>query len=352
MEDWERIISNIGLPGTEQKVYIWGAGNTSVLNHQGMIRENLYQELRVSAFIDSKLAGTNVNGFPVFHPKILDEKQPSEQFVLISTTNYRVYCEIEAICRLKGIPCCQLDAAVLKLRKEKFLQTANLLDTESRIIYNKLLEYRASCRDEYGSLFAGESYFGIHAFCRCSPNDIIVDCGAYVGDSAEQYIWKMNQFKQYTAIEPDIDNFTAMQRRFKRLREEWNLSEEKLTAIHCGVDESTGLKNLERRVDGLGSIAGGGKKNDDTVVQFWALDDLMPNGFSCLKADIESYEYRMILGAQKSIIKYHPRIAICIYHSMVDMFSIPQLIHKIEPSYHFAVRHHSYCYEETILYAY
>lgn len=32
--------------------------------------------------------------------------------------------------------------------------------------------------------------------------------------------------------------------------------------------------------------------------------------------------------------------------------SIPQLIHEIEPSYHLSVRHHSYCYEETVLYAY
>ena len=54
--------------------------------------------------------------------------------------------------------------------------------------------------------------------------------------------------------------------------------------------------NLERRVNGLGSIAGEVEKFDDTTVQFWALDDLMPKGFSFLKADIESYEYRMRQG--------------------------------------------------------
>ena len=317
-----------------------------------MVRENLYQELQVVAFIDSNLAGTIRNGLPVFHPKVLGEKKPYEQFVLISTTNDYVFLEIEAICKEKGVQCCRLDMAILKLRKEKFLQAANLFDSESQLIYNKILEYRVFCQDKFAKLFTDNVYFGIPAFCRSNPNDIIIDCGAYVGDSAEQYIWKMNQFKQYIAIEPDIENFRAMQKRFKRLRDEWNFSEEKLTAIHCGVDEITSVMNLERRVNGLGSVVGRERMGDGGKVQFWALDDLLQEGFSFLKADIESYEYRLLKGGQKHIKKYHPRMAICIYHSMIDMYSIPLFIHEIDPSYRLAVRHHSYCYEETVLYAY
>ncbi len=352
VEKWEQIIENIELPRPDQKVYIWGAGNTSVLNHQGMLREKLYQELRVVAFVDSKLAGKVINDFPVLHPNVLDKFHAAELFVLISTTNRCVFFEIENMCRKKGISCCSLDSVILKLRNEKFLQAVNLLDPGSRVIYNKLIEYRSSFHEDYRDIFAGESYFGIPEFCYCRPNDIIVDCGAYVGESAERYIWKMNRFTKYTAIEPDIQNYTAMQKRFRRLREEWNFTEEKLVAIHCGVDEVTSMMSLDRRVDGLGSIAISREKIDDMMVQYWALDDLMPDGFSFIKADIESYEYRMLLGTQKNVRKYHPRMAVCIYHSMVDMFSIPLLIHKIEPSYQLAVRHHSYCYEDTILYAY
>ena len=94
MAAWEQIVENIELPEHNQKVYIWGAGNTSVLNHQGMVRENLYQELQVVAFIDSNLAGTIRNGLPVFHPKVLGEKKPYEQFVLISTTNDYVFLKL------------------------------------------------------------------------------------------------------------------------------------------------------------------------------------------------------------------------------------------------------------------
>lgn len=58
MERWEQIIETVELPRPDQKVYIWGAGNTSVLNHQGMLRENLYQEFHVYAYLDANKAGT------------------------------------------------------------------------------------------------------------------------------------------------------------------------------------------------------------------------------------------------------------------------------------------------------
>ena len=67
---------------------------------------------------------------------------------------------------------------------------------------------------------------------------------------------------------------------------------------------------------------------------------------------ITIYAYnRMLLGARNMIKKFHPRMAICIYHNMIDLYSIPQVIYDIDPGYRLAVRHHSYGYEETVLYA-
>ena len=354
MEGWERIVDHITLPLMDQKVFIWGAGNTSVLNHQGMLRENLYEELRVAAFLDSRLAGSMFHGFSVYSPDILQEGNPDEYFVFISTTNCKVFREIEGICKSLKISCCLMDAAILKVRKRDFSFTQRLFDIHSQEIYSSLLMNRVEAKSAEPDLYTKNPYFGITEFCRPDPNDVIVDCGAYVGDTAERYIWQMEMFKKYIAIDPGADNFHAMEERFLRLRKEWNLAEDKLTAIYGGVDEFTHKLNIESRVAGLGSIA---KCETDDVdqekgVTFWKVDDLMPGGYTFLKADIESYEYRMLCGAKKTIQKYHPRMAICIYHNMVDMFSIPQLIHQIEPQYRLSVRHHSYGYEETVLYAY
>lgn len=348
MERWEELIETIQLPSPGQKVYIWGAGNTSVLNHQGMLREGLYEAFGVSAFLDRKLAGTELFGYPVLRPEVLKEEH-CDVFVLISTTNGRVFSEIAALCAEWNIPCCLMDAAVLKLKQQEFLRAAELLDPRSQAIYHKVLANRAVAGEADEELYAGESYFGLSEFCRSRADDVILDCGAYVGDSAERFLWRMEQFKQYIAVEPDEGNFHAMQRRFQRLREEWNLPEGKLIALHAGVDAVSSAKAVETRVGGLGSVMCEGSSGSE--VPFWAIDDFAKEKYTFLKADIESYEYRMLLGTRNTIQQYRPRLAICIYHNMVDMYSIPELVHAINPDYRLSVRQHSYGYEETVLYA-
>ncbi|MBQ6325280.1 MAG: FkbM family methyltransferase [Clostridia bacterium] len=349
MTGWENYIEGVELPRKGQRVFVWGAGNTARLAHEGMKREGLYEALGIEGFVDRAQAGHTLFGLPVGHPDALSR----DAFVLICTANRSALLEIDAALNRMGISHCPLEAAILKLRRNEVLQAAALLDEASREIYHRLLLNRLTLDTVPPELYHGESYFGIPEFCKSRHDDVVIDCGAYVGDSAERFIWRMEMFRHYIAIEPDEGNFRAMQRRFKRLREEWNFPEDKLMALNCGVDDVTSSRALESRVGGLGSMATEGCGS----TPFWAIDDLahkIPEMVSptFIKADIESYEFRMLSGAKETLRTHKPRLAICIYHNMVDMYSIPLLIHSIEPGYRFAVRHHSYGYEETVLYAY
>ena len=339
MTGWETYIEDVALPRKGQRVFVWGAGNTAKLAHEGMKREGLYDALGIEGFVDRALAGQAFFGFPVGHPDAL----PRDAFVLICTANQAVLLEIDATLNRMGIPHCPLEAAILKLRRNEVLRAAALLDEASREIYHRLLLNRLTLDMVPPELYHGESYFGIPEFCKSRHDDVIIDCGAYVGDSAERFIWRMELFRRIIALEPDEDNFHALQKRFSRLREEWNLPEDKIVGLCAGTDDVTCKKDIESRVGGLDSIP----VEDSGSIPFWALDDLvrqMPeaNRPTFIKANIESYEYRMLSGAKETIRTFKPRLAICIYHNMVDMYSIPLLIHSIEPSYRLAVRHHSY----------
>lgn len=83
----------------------------------------------------------------------------------------------------------------------------------------------------------------------------------------------------------------------------------------------------------------------------YSIDECITDPFDFLKADIEGYEYQMLLGAKESIKKNKPLIAVCIYHNAVDFYSILLLIQSIESKYKFAVRHHTSRLSETVLYA-
>jgi len=348
MTGWENYIESVALPRKGQRVFVWGAGNTARLAHEGMKREGLYEALGIEGYVDRALAGHTLFGFSVGHPDAL----PRDAFVLICTANQVALLEIDAALNRLGIQHCPLEAAILKLRRNEVLQAAALLDEASREIYHKLLLNRLTLDLIPPELYHGESYFGVPEFCKSRHDDVVIDCGAYVGDSAERFIWRMDKFRHIIALEPDTDNFHALQKRFSRLREEWNLSESKLFGLCAGTDDVTCKKDIENHVGGLSSIP---VENSGSTT-FWAIDDLIrqiPEAHhpTFIKADIESYEYRMLSGAKETLRTYKPRLAICIYHNMLDMYSIPLLIHSIEPGYRLAVRHHSFGCEETVLYA-
>lgn len=70
-----------------------------------------------------------------------------------------------------------------------------------------------------------------------------------------------------------------------------------------------------------------------------------------IKLDVEGSEYDVLLGAEKTIKKQRPQLAISIYHSKTDLFRIPLLLKKMLKNYYYKISHYHTDYRETILYA-
>ena len=71
-----------------------------------------------------------------------------------------------------------------------------------------------------------------------------------------------------------------------------------------------------------------------------------------IKMDVEGAELKSLMGARNTIIKNHPRLAICAYHKPEDLYELPGYILSIVPEYKFLLRHYSSNNWETVLYAY
>ena len=91
-------------------------------------------------------------------------------------------------------------------------------------------------------------------------------------------------------------------------------------------------------------------KKGHLTIQVVPLDRII-NKATFIKLDIEGAEKEALRGAKKIIIKYSPKLVICIYHKSTDLWRIPLLIKKYVSSYSFYLRHYGQFIYGTVCYA-
>ena len=75
------------------------------------------------------------------------------------------------------------------------------------------------------------------------------------------------------------------------------------------------------------------------------------NRIDFIKMDIEGAELYALQGAERSIKRYLPKLAISLYHKPEDFYLIPEYLHSLELGYHFYLGHYTIHKEETVLFA-
>ena len=90
----------------------------------------------------------------------------------------------------------------------------------------------------------------------------------------------------------------------------------------------------------------------NTSVQALALDDLLEyKQASFIKMDIEGAEIDALTGAQRTLARDRPILAISAYHRASDLWTIPRLIKSMAPEYDLHLRRYAEDCWELICYA-
>lgn len=272
--------------------------------------------------------------------------------VLICSAQLNVQSEISEQLKNLGLSCLTVDEYVFAKRADEILKCVELLDDESAETYTEIIECRLIGRLPTENFISGDVYFKLPMFRIMTEREVFVDCGAFVGDTVEQYLFSHGgMFGKIFAFEPDSINYRAITTRVDRLNREWALTSDKIQLVNAGV----GLKTTEGVIqnhNGLGTNISEDKNLEGDVIKIYALDDFFQNQrIDFLKADIESFELDMLKGAEKIIRRDLPKISVCIYHNASDIYQILLWLNGLNLGYNFAVRHHSPAYFDTVLYA-
>lgn len=237
----------------------------------------------------------------------------------------------------------------LMLNSREDIEKANdmFADGESRRVFLSIIKYRLTL-DPAGLVNAPfKQYYNPHV----SPmrDDVIIDGGAWVGDTAIG-------FARYLACRCNIFSFEPEKGNYDLLRENITASgvggavEPVMAGLWsngCQMRFNSDIKygeGTQYHVDPEGS----------EKIELVALDGFArERGIrpTLIKMDIEGAEVEAIEGARETLAGRSPRLQISVYHRTSDLWEIPLLIKGINPRYKFHLSHHSNNFSDTVLYA-
>lgn len=95
--------------------------------------------------------------------------------------------------------------------------------------------------------------------------------------------------------------------------------------------------------------------NYDGKTTTLSIDDMVKeqklSSVDFIKMDIEGAETFALKGAEKTLLEFHPKLAISIYHSLSDVSEIPKYIDSLGLDYSYHIDHYTLFENETVLYA-
>lgn len=222
-------------------------------------------------------------------------------------------------------------ADYLREHDEDFDKAYNILcDEKSKSDYIDVLNFKISGKTEYlfRSMYEKEKLY--EDILHLSDEEIIVDLGAYDGDTIREFLSVTGgRYKKIYAFEPDEKNFRKLTRKTEELEniERYNLGawDKKETLFFA----KKGGRNSRKDENGI-------------PVNFDSVDNIVKDKVTFLKMDIEGAEAKALDGAKETIKKYLPKLYVCAYHRNEDMYVLPQKIKDFDSRYNVFFRHHPY----------
>lgn len=181
-----------------------------------------------------------------------------------------------------------------------------------------------------------------------APGDIAIDGGACWGDVSLHFAHLAGEQGAVYAFEFAPENLTI-------LRANREANPQLASRLHLVTealwDQSGQTLNFAPNGPGTSVVAGEGASQVQTVT----IDDVVAREklprVDFIKMDIEGAELAALRGAEQTLRRCRPKLAICAYHHHEDLFVLAEFLAGLDLGYQFYFDHYSIHREETVLFA-
>lgn len=155
--------------------------------------------------------------------------------------------------------------------------------------------------------------------------DVVVDCGAAEGLFTFLAAPKV---RRVYAVEPCPVFVAALHKNFD--------ADPTVRILPCATGHATARVRMTD--DEIFSHIGA---EGSVEVEVRRLDDLLADEtdrVSLIKADVEGYEFQVLLGAEEIIRRWRPKITLTVYHPQNNVFEIRDFLRRVHPTYRIQTR--------------
>ena len=214
----------------------------------------------------------------------------------------------------------------VKKNRDKFKEAENLLaDDFSKKVFSDVINFRLTGNIDYLFDCETEKEEDINLL-RPMKSPVYADIGAYNGDTVIEFSKYFPDYNKIFAFEPDEKNFRKLRKNTDNLKNV-EIFNEALS------DENGYMMFSGGKGRGSSGATEGGKK-----VRTAALDNEIKGGVNLIKFDVEGLEEKALIGSEKIIREYKPKIILSCYHKSDDIFSLPLLVNSFRKDYKFYLR--------------
>ncbi|MBN9601532.1 MAG: FkbM family methyltransferase [Afipia felis] len=189
--------------------------------------------------------------------------------------------------------------------------------------------------------------------CKADAGDVVIDAGGCWGDTALYFAHEVGPDGKVVSFEFIPSNLEVMRKNLEfnthlidRItvvpQPLWSTPGNALYYVDRGPASNVSSEKIacEGAVEGMCTTA-----TIDQTVEKLGLDKI-----DFIKMDIEGAELASLKGAEKTLRRFKPKLAICLYHGINDFRSIPRYIDSLDLGYKFYLDHATIQWEETVLF--
>lgn len=180
---------------------------------------------------------------------------------------------------------------------------------------------------------------------QCDENEVIVDLGAFTGDSAGDYVKTYQKYKRIYCYEITKSTVDIMTENLKGCPD--------IEIRNKGAGAEKSIMYVSSSEASSANTAGKEASTDSSPVEIVTIDDDISEPVTLIKMDIEGAEQSALAGCRRHILEERPKLLICVYHNNEDIYKIPRMITEMRDDYTLYLRSNGRQYgpAEIVLFA-